>query len=172
MGVVERQLRQKTPELILPRYDDLPRLGLYREQVARYLNSTFAGVPDLQISSTTISTYVKRGVIARPTKRLYGRDQLAELVFIAACRRVVSIDDLAFLLQIRHRRHELVGAYDYFCAKLEEDYQHVFGLRADLPEIGKESSEEKRLLDRLLQMVACQLYLSHYLLQARENHNS
>lgn len=172
MGVIERQLRLTIPELILPRYDDLPRLGLYLEQVTRYLNSTFDGLTDLQISSTTISSYVKRGLISRPTKRLYNREQLAELIFVAACRSAVSADDLHQLLQMRRRKHSLATAYDYFCAKFEENYQYVFGLRPDLPEIGQEDSEEKRVLDNVLRLVACHLYLKHYLAQAQENRNS
>lgn len=172
MGVVERQIKLAARELILPRYDDLPKLGLYLEQVTRYLNSTFDGVPTLHISSTTVSTYVKKGLVKRPVNRLYGRDHVAAFIFITACRQAVNVDDLHFLLQIQARTHDLPTAYNYFCAKFEENYEYVFGLRPDLPEIGTENSEEKRVLDKLLQMVTCQLYLESYLAQARENHNS
>lgn len=172
MGIVERQVQLAARELILPRYDDLPRLGLYLEQVTRYVNSTFDRVPDLHLSSTTVSSYVKRGLVEHPQNRRYGRDQLARLIFIAACRRAVGADDLHFLLQVQERTHDFKTAYDYFCAKLEENYNYAFGLRPDLPEIGTEDSEEKRVLDNLLRMVACQLYLRSYLDQARENHNS
>lgn len=172
MGIVEHQIQLAAREIILPRYDDLPRLGLYLEQVTRYINSTFDGVPSLHLSSTTVSAYVKRGLVEHPQNRLYNRDQLATLIFIAACRHALSIDDLRFLLQLQKRTHDFKTAYDYFCAKFEEHYSYAFGLRPDLPEIGTENSEEKRVLDNLLQMIACQLYLRSYLDQARENHNS
>ena len=145
MGIIRRQMRSATQELIMPRYDDLPRLGLYLEQVTRYLNQTFDGLAPLHISTGTVSSYVKR---------------------------VATFDDLRFLLQVQARNHDLAAAYDYFCARLEEDYQYVFGLRADLPAIGTDDSDEKAALDKLLWMVACHLYWHSYLDQARQNHNS
>lgn len=172
MGIIRRQMRSAAQELIMPRYDDLPRLGLYLEQVTSYLNQTFDGLAPLRISTGTVSSYVKRGIVGHSHQRQYDRDQLAALIFMAACRRVATFDDLRFLLQVQARNHDLAAAYDYFCARLEEDYQYVFGLRADLPAIGTDDSDEKAALDKLLWMVACHLYWHSYLNQARQNHNS
>ncbi|WP_242362728.1 DUF1836 domain-containing protein [Limosilactobacillus antri] len=172
MGIIRRQIRNATQELIMPRYDDLPRLGLYLEQVIRYLNQTFDGLAPLRISTGTVSSYVKRGLVGHPHQRRYDRDQLAALIFMAACRRVATFDDLHFLLRVQAQKHDLAAAYDYFCARLEEDYQYVFGLRPDLAPIGTDDSDEKAALDKLLWMVSCQLYWQSYLDQARQNHNS
>lgn len=172
MGIIRRQMKRAAPELIMPRYDDLPRLGLYLEQVTRYLNQAFDGIAPLHISTGTVSSYVKRGIVGHSHQRQYDRDQLAILIFMAACRRVASFDELRFLLQVPARNHDLALAYDYFCARLEGDYQYVFGLRADRPHIDSGDSDEKVALDNLLRMVVCHLYWQSYLDQARQNHNS
>ena len=75
----------------LPRYQELPDVGLYLEQTTKYLNSFLAPLGCLEITSSMISNYVKKGLIANPVKKQYGREQIAYLFFIAVAKSVLSL---------------------------------------------------------------------------------
>ena len=44
----------------LPRYQDLPDMGLYLEQTTQYLNHFLAPLGCMEVTSSMISNYVKR----------------------------------------------------------------------------------------------------------------
>ena len=114
--------------LHLPRYAALPTMGLYLEQVADYLNTQLTPLGDVRLTSAMVSNYVKHHLIARPTKKLYGRDQLADLVFIAVAKNVLPLADLRVAIRVQQNsRFDRASAHDYFCQELEAAVQVVAG---------------------------------------------
>ena len=65
--------------LHLPRYQELPQMGLYLEQTATYINEALAPLENVHLTSSMVSNYVKHDLIASPKKKLYSRQQIAEL---------------------------------------------------------------------------------------------
>ena len=78
----------------LPRYDEIPNVGFYLEQTAEYINQCLEPLQDVTITSSMISNYVKKGLVANPVKKQYGREQIACLFFIAMGKSVLSLEDL------------------------------------------------------------------------------
>src|SRR5690625_1147415 len=106
--------------LHLPRYTELPALGLYLEQTTDYLNEQLAPLEDVRLTSAMVSNYVKHHLIERPVKKLYGQEQLADLVFIAVAKNVLPLADLRVAVRIQQNsRFSRAEAYDYFCQELE-----------------------------------------------------
>lgn len=116
-----------------PRYEQLPDLPLYRDQVidalSRYTAPFFAGREEPAITAAMINNYVKQHLIAPPVKKRYERDQLARLYFICLLKQVMSISELHSLLEIQAGSYPLPLAYDYFCTELEKALQATFGSR-------------------------------------------
>ena len=116
-----------------PRYEQLPDLPLYRDQVmdalSRYTAPFFAGREEPAITAAMINNYVKLRLIAPPVKKRYERDQLARLYFICLLKQVMSISELRSLLAIQAQSYPLPLAYDYFCTELEKALQATFGSR-------------------------------------------
>lgn len=50
----------------LPRYAELPTMGLYLEQVTAYLNTQLAPLEDVRLTSAMVSNYVKHHLITGP----------------------------------------------------------------------------------------------------------
>ena len=79
----------------LPRYDDLPEIPLYREQVISYIEGVFEPlsccVEGPWITPSMVNNYVKAGLVPPPVKKLYGEDQLALLVAICIFKQVLSM---------------------------------------------------------------------------------
>ena len=47
----------------LPRYEQIPNVGLYLEQVVRYVNAHLAPLGESELTSSMVSNYVKQGLI-------------------------------------------------------------------------------------------------------------
>ena len=67
----------------LPRYREIPAVGLYLEQTAKYISEYLSGLQENCITISMISNYVKKHLIASPEKKQYSRKQFAYLIFIA-----------------------------------------------------------------------------------------
>ena len=58
----------------LPRYAQIPDIGLYLEQVVRYVNAYLAPLGEPELSPSMVSNYVKQRLIPAPQKKgLHGR---------------------------------------------------------------------------------------------------
>ena len=106
-------------EYRLPRYKEIPDVGLLLDQVARLVNSYLEPYQDIRLTNSMISNYVKHDIIARPVKKLYYREQIASLIFIAVAKTVLSLDDIDTLLHIQRKNHTPEAAYNLFCDSFE-----------------------------------------------------
>ena len=61
----------------LPRYTQIPDVGLYLEQVVRYVNAQLAPLGEPELTSSMVSNYVKQGLIPSPVKKSYTAEHLA-----------------------------------------------------------------------------------------------
>ena len=75
----------------LPRYAQIPDVGLYLEQVVRYVNTHLAPLGEPELTSSMVSNYVKQGLISSPIKKSYTAEHLARLLFIAVVKPVVPL---------------------------------------------------------------------------------
>lgn len=146
-------------EFRLPRYQEIPTVGLYLEQttkfIAEFLNPLQAGC----ITNSMISNYVKKHLISSPVKKQYDRDQIAYLIFIAVAKNVLSLDELARFIELQKKTYDLPRAYDYFCLEFENVLQYVFGLKPSLDNVGVDSTDEKLMLRNTISAVAYKIYM-------------
>lgn len=52
----------------MPRYKEIPNVGLYLEQTVKYINECLAPI-EISITPSMLSNYVKKGYIDRPDKK-------------------------------------------------------------------------------------------------------
>ena len=143
----------------LPRYEEIPNVGLYLEQTAKYINEFLDPLPGSALTPSMISNYVKKHLIASPTKKQYNRDQIAYLIFIALAKNVLSLDNIATFINLQEQTYPRQRAYDYFCEELENVLRSIFGLQ-DVPDpVGVDSTDEKFMLRNTIIALAQKLYL-------------
>lgn len=143
----------------LPRYSEIPNVGLYLEQVTKYIGDYVAPLEDVSITGSMISNYVKRGLVSNPVKKQYFREQIAYLMYIAVAKNVLSLDNICTLLQMQRRTYDQQVAYDYFCEEFENVVFYVFGLKDALDTVGTEATDEKIMLRNTIITVAHKTYL-------------
>lgn len=143
----------------LPRYEEIPNVGLYLDQTAKYINEYLTLFPDLEMTPSMISNYVKKGLISRSVKKLYSREQIAYLIFITFSKSVLSMDNIRLFIDIKKESYESKKAYDYFRLELLNVLGHVFELKETLETVGCDNTQEKLMLRNTIISVAHKLYL-------------
>jgi hypothetical protein len=143
----------------MPRYQDIPNMGLYLEQTTKYLNHFLAPLGCMEVTSSMISNYVKKGLIDNPVKKQYGRQQIAYLIFIAIAKNVLSLDALVNFIAVQKRTYPLEKAYDYFCDQLESTLFFTAEVNDTMDIVGEDTADEKRLLFSCIVAVTQKIYL-------------
>lgn len=149
--------------LRLPRYNELPQLELYMDQVLLLLEQAMQPLspqaePDLPrrkkqgeraVTASMINNYVKQGLIEPPRKKRYTRQQVAGLLLVCLLKNLLPIADIKLLLQ-QAEQQDFAVFYDCFCAQLEA-YLGQPDIQADLPQAAAQAVAQKFYLQRRLQ---------------------
>lgn len=145
-------------DFTLPRYNEIPNVGLYLKQVVKLIDESVAPL-GLTVSDTMLSNYVKKHIISSPVKKMYNREQIASLLFIVMTKTILSLDNIEILLKKQQETYAPDTAYDYFCNEFENVLQYVCGQKSKMDEIGEVFDEEKHLLKNIVITMAHKFYL-------------
>ena len=147
----------------LPRYEELPDVGLYLEQTAKNISEFLTPLEEGSLTPSMVSNYVKKGLIRNPVKKQYGREQIAYLFFIALTKNVLSLDGLINFIALQKRTYSLQKAYDYFCEQFENTLLFTAEVKDTLDIAGEDTTDEKRLLFSCIVAVTQKIYLERCL---------
>ena len=145
----------------LPRYREIPYIGLYLDQTVKYINVVLSPLGCIEATPSMISNYVKKGYIDKPVKKLYSEFQIAQLLFIMTAKLVLSMDNIEILFRKQQEVSSLQAAYDAFCESFEQTLAFTFGLREEAPQGVLGDSEEERLLQSVITTVSNAVYINH-----------
>ena len=149
----------------LPEYEMIPDVGLYLEQVVRYIAPSMEKLGEESLTISMVSNYVKKKIIESPVKKQYFRDQIAVLIFIAIAKTVLSLDDIQLMLNIQKESYPTKDAYEYFRREFSSTLAYVF-LGKEM-KTDKEMNEKKTLLRNMVIAVGHKVYLDTYLKSLR-----
>ena len=133
-------------------------MGLYLEQVSKYITECLAPVSDTGLTGSMISNYVKKKLVTNPVKKQYDREQIAYLLFIAVAKSALSMDEIKLILEMQQTRCNAETAYNYFRSQLEDMLNYVFGLK-HAPDTADDEDTEKTLLRSVLLVFCQKVYL-------------
>ena len=185
-GMMEYGIRDAISEAVesfhMPRFEDIPNVGLYLEQTVSYIMEYLSPILDGAVTGSMISNYVKKKLVANPVHKQYDREQIAALFFIVTTKSVLSLENIRILLKIREERYESAAAYNYFCEELENVLKSVFGLKEaeeTAPDAEKQvlteenedagKAEEKDILRNTVIALAHKIYLDKWITQYAKN---
>ena len=95
----------------LPSSQEIPDIGLYLDQVAKYINSYLTDFPDMAVTPSMISNYAKQKLIDRVNRKTYTRTQILTLFLIVLFKNVISIENIRHLLE---RSGNVTEDYEHF----------------------------------------------------------
>lgn len=155
----KQQVMEDIRTFRLPRYHEIPNVGLYLEQTAKYISEYLEPLGDYGLTPSMISNYVKKGLVASPVKKQYNRDQIAYLFFIAVAKTVLSLDALTGFIALQKRTYPLEIAYDFFCRQMEGSLRFTCELTDVIETSDTENTHEKQLLNSCIVAVTQKIYL-------------
>lgn len=155
----KQQIADSIKDFRLPRYNEIPNVGLYLEQATKYVGEYLAPLGEYTLTPSMISNYVKKGLIANPVKKQYSRDHIAYLFFIAVAKSVLSLDALTGFIRVQQQSYTLPKAYDYFAEQIESLLRFTFELDDTLEVVGEDNTDEKRLLYTCIVAAVQKVYL-------------
>jgi len=145
----------------IPRWEQLPDIELYSDQVINYLE-TRLGLFHLDrseriLTKAMINNYVKQGVLKPPVKKKYDRTHLAYLFVICLMKQVYSISDIKIMVRLALGVAPIDLSYNEFCIVLEESIDCIFNNKIYIDEdsLGK----ARHLLKCATQSYANKLYV-------------
>ena len=144
----------------MPRYREIPDVGLYLDQTVKYINPFLAPLGFSEITTSMVSNYVKKGYIANPVRKQYNADQIACLFFIAIAKNVISMENIGLLFDIQENSYTRQVAYDYFADTLEGMLAYTFGLTEEFEDTGTTDTEQRKILQSVVIAVVHIIYLN------------
>lgn len=125
-----KQWEEQLSAYRFPRWNELPEIDLYMDQVVSYIGQKLAffhaakenegGEENRYITATMINNYVKQKLIAPPVKKRYERAQVSELFILFCVKQVLSIGQCGDFLKICRNGGETPQVlYDRFCSVFE-----------------------------------------------------
>ena len=163
----KRRLAESVRDFRLPRYIEIPTVGLYLDQTTKYINGYLAPFGFMEITPSMVSNYVKKGLIPAPVRRQYFQEQICYLFFVALAKNLVAIEDIGLLIDLQKNSYTLPVAYDYFCDEVENIIGYVFGLKDTMDELGVTHSDEKDLLRSLAFSAVQVIHMQAYFTEVR-----
>ena len=155
----KQQIRRSISDFRLPRYHEIPYVGLYLEQATKYVGEYLEPLGEYTLTPSMISNYVKKGLIANPVRKQYSRDQIAYLFFIAVAKSVLSLDALTGFIKLQQQTYTLPKAYDYFAEQMEGLLRFTFEIEDTMELVGEDNTDEKRLLYTCIVAAVQKVYL-------------
>ena len=114
----------------MPRYNELPSIELYIDQVLSYIDSIFDPLEmhDIEkpLTASMVNNYVKQGAVPPTVKKRYSREHIAYLIIVRLAKQIFTIDEIIRMIQIQKSVYDIEIAYNYICEELEKILVAVF----------------------------------------------
>ena len=113
-----------------PRWDQLPDLELYMDQVMSVLDKNlkiFIGEdPSKAITPTMINNYVKQKLVRAPRNKRYDRGHIAQLYIITLLKQIMSLSEIQDAITCVMNDYCAEAGYNRFCEIFEQSLHLVF----------------------------------------------
>lgn len=107
----------------LPNWEQLPDIELYLDQVLLYVNQVTSLSPETSkgLTPSMINNYVKQGYMSKPSKKKYGKQQIARLIAITILKNSFSIQEISQVLESLQSEQSSPDLYDTFVTVWNND---------------------------------------------------
>lgn len=163
-----KKVKSEIEQFRFPRFDEIPSMGLFLEQVVKYINGSLSILGEYSITPSMVSNYVKTKMIKSPEQKTYNREQIAHLIFITVVKNVVPLSDIALMFEIRRDDFSVKECYDYLCDEFENALHYVFGITHSLKIIGSKVCVPKELLKSTIMALVYKVHVNKCLNVYRE----
>lgn len=154
-----------------PRWDELPEMDLYMDQVITYLyehlKQTYYNEEKF-ITNAMINNYVKTEMVPRPLKKHYTRYHIAYFMIVTITKRAYSLNQISELIymQTSMQHSDVVRAYNLFMDRFEESLNACFEQRP-LP-VFPHDNFQQNVMNEVIQCLVTKIH-TEYILSQKES---
>ena len=159
-NILKQELAQKMSAFCLPRYTQLPDMGLYLEQTVQYINQCLKPLGCMDVTGSMVRNYVKMDLIENPVKKRYYANQIAHIICVTMLKHVMELEHIGRFFAMQRKAYTDQVAYDYFCTELENVLFHRFGLKDSIEDVGVTQSLDKEMLRSAITAVSHIIYIN------------
>lgn len=161
--------------LHIPRWDQLPAVDLYMEQVITLINSNlgefFGEVGVAPITKNMINNYVKAKIVNAPVNKRYPRLSVAMIIVVYILKSCYETEDLGKLIRMGVDLEAGVElTYNRFCEAIENAVDAVFSGEVHIKDEHIPGREQKYLMENFALSFASKYYVQmNFLKNMEEN---
>ena len=154
-----------------PRWDELPEMDLYMDQVTTYLyehlKQTYYN-DEKFITNAMINNYVKTEMVPRPLKKHYTRYHIAYFMIVTITKRAYSLNQISELIymQTSMQHSDVVRAYNLFMDRVEVSLNACFEKRP-LPVFPLDNFQQN-VMNEVIQCLVTKIH-TEYILSQKES---
>ncbi len=123
--MAEAEQNKDLTEFHLPRWEELPEIDLYMDQVITLMSkymSRFSAEGEAPLTSSMINNYVKHGIIPSPVKKKYSRVHISRLIIICVMKPVLPIPSIGMLIDNLLRTRTEKEVLNFFSSHFEKSF--------------------------------------------------
>ena len=144
-------MTNKFQDFHMPRYDEIPDIDLYMDQLLVYIDKVLAPLSvneqEKALTTSMVNNYVKQGILPATVKKRYSRDHVVILIEICLAKQLYSIGEIGKLIAVQNANFDMRTSYNYICTELENVLKTPFS-NAPLSKDSGNSNKMERLLVR------------------------
>ena len=152
-----------------PRWEELPDLELYMDQVISVLNKNlqlFIGDDTAKsVTSTMINNYVKQKLVPPPKNKRYEREHIANILVITLMKQLLSLGEIQAAITCVREEYSPKDAYDRFCEIFEQSLISVFF--EEKTKVSKTEHPEADSIIKSISLAYANILYAGYLVKAR-----
>lgn len=160
---VTRDVSHLRSALKIPRFSEIPKDGLYMEQLIEYLSERFSSFADetglSPITRSMINNYVKARLVVPPVNKKYTSYSIASIIVMYIMKTCYSTKEIGRIIALGVTYEDIPKVYDNFCNAIEKAIDDVFSGNAEIHiENGR---KDYYLLDAFAHSFACKIYVQN-----------
>ncbi len=159
------------PSIHLPRWEELPNIELYKEQVIELLELYLKPLGIRPITASMINNYTKLNLIPAPIKKKYSRKHLAHIFIIALLKDVFEISEIVRGINLEKGKLGRDVAYDIFVKEVEDSIDCMMNKKTIAAFIEENESDKERNVMRYAALsFAIHRYTRNLIIEKGEPH--
>lgn len=160
----------------IPRWNELPNIELYLDQVVTLINSSLSSFilnidsdkkENQVLTKTMINNYVKNNLLDAPIKKKYSKIQLAKLFIICILKQVYSMNDIDTLINLALKQYNSQIAYDNFCDKFENSLISISSKKG-IDNLKSKENDNNFLLDAVIVSCSYKIYVQNSIINKKK----
>ncbi len=152
-----------TENFNVPRWQELPSIDLYMDQVTNFVNSClgpfFEIVGTAPLTKNMVNNYVKAKIVKAPENKRYNRLCIAMIIVVYILKSCYETEEVGRLIQLGIGIESIELTYNRFCEALERAVRAAFRGEIHVVDENIKGRENKYLMDNFALSFACKHYV-------------